>query len=139
MRDGMWVHILLNNLASSPLQHGCYFWHRRSKCCEKAVNFILRYLSLKCSCNEIIKTIGLILQRDMFGVTNVLFLLIIVNMCKKADELIRTQQIATNELIRKLQRPAQRVRYVRSIHDKLDFAVLKQCYRLRRKSTSKKN
>ena len=49
----------------------------------------------------------MILQRDMFGVTNVLFLLIIVNMCKKADELIRKQQIATNELIRKLQRPAQ--------------------------------
>ena len=48
------------------------------------------------------------MQRDMFGVTNVLFLLIIVNMCKKADELIRKQQIATNELIRKLQRPAQR-------------------------------
>ena len=39
MRHGMWVHILLNNLATSPLQHEYYFWHRRSICYEKAVKF----------------------------------------------------------------------------------------------------
>ena len=39
MRHGMWVRILLKNLASSPLQQGYYFWHRRSKCFEKAVKF----------------------------------------------------------------------------------------------------
>ena len=47
-----------------------YFWHRR-------------YLSLKFSCDEIIETIGLILQRNMFSVTIVLFLLLI-----SANELI---------------------------------------------------
>ena len=31
MRHEMWIHILLNNLASSLLQHKYYFWHRRSK------------------------------------------------------------------------------------------------------------
>ena len=35
MRHRMWVHIFLNNMASSPLQQGYYFWHRRSKCYEK--------------------------------------------------------------------------------------------------------
>ena len=35
MRRGMWVHTLLNNLASPLLQHE----HRRSKCHEKGVNF----------------------------------------------------------------------------------------------------
>ena len=39
MRYGKWVHILLNNLASPPLQHKYYFWHRRSKCYQKAVKF----------------------------------------------------------------------------------------------------
>ena len=29
IRRTIWVHILLNNLASSPLQHKYYFWHRR--------------------------------------------------------------------------------------------------------------
>ena len=33
----MWVHILLSNLTSSPLQQEDYFWHRRSKCYEKAI------------------------------------------------------------------------------------------------------
>ena len=37
MRYRIWVHIFLNNLTSSPLQHGYYFWQRRSKCYEKAV------------------------------------------------------------------------------------------------------
>ena len=36
MRHRMWVHLLLNNLAPSPLQHEYYFWHRTSKCYEKA-------------------------------------------------------------------------------------------------------
>ena len=39
MRYGMWVHILLNNMVSSPLEHEYYFWHRRSKCYEKSVKF----------------------------------------------------------------------------------------------------
>ena len=39
---------------------------------KKQQNFILRYLSLKFSCNQIIETIGLILQSNMFGVTIVL-------------------------------------------------------------------
>ena len=39
LRHGIWVYILLNNLASSPLQHEYYFWHRRSKCYEKAIKF----------------------------------------------------------------------------------------------------
>ena len=55
MRHGMWVHILLNNLKLSPLQHKHNFWHRRSKCYEKAKNFILRYLSLKFLYDQIIK------------------------------------------------------------------------------------
>ena len=67
----MRVHILLNNLTSPPLQHEHYFWHRSSKCYE-IENFILRYLSLKFPCGQIIKTIGLILRGNMFGVTNVL-------------------------------------------------------------------
>ena len=39
MRHGMWVHILLNNLALSPLQHKYYFRLRRSKVYEKTVKF----------------------------------------------------------------------------------------------------
>ena len=39
IRHVMRVHIVLNNLVSSPLQHRYYFWHRRSKCYEKAVKF----------------------------------------------------------------------------------------------------
>ena len=39
MRHGMRVHASLNSLASSPLQQGYYFWHRRSKCHVKAVKF----------------------------------------------------------------------------------------------------
>ena len=47
MRHGMWVHILLHNLASSPLQHEYYFWHRGSKCYEKAVKFYPEILEFK--------------------------------------------------------------------------------------------
>ena len=47
MKQGMRVHILLNNLSSSPLQHGHYFWHRRSKCYEKAVKFYLEIFEFK--------------------------------------------------------------------------------------------
>ena len=39
MRYGMLVRILLNNLASSALQHGYCFLHRRSKRYEKVVKF----------------------------------------------------------------------------------------------------
>ena len=39
IRHWIWVHILLNNLASSPSQQEYYFCHRRSKCYEKAVKF----------------------------------------------------------------------------------------------------
>ena len=39
MRYRMQAHILINNLASSSLQQEYYFWHRRSKCYEKAVKF----------------------------------------------------------------------------------------------------
>ena len=44
MRHGMQVHILLNNLASSPLQLLCQkycFWHRRSTSYGKTVKFYL--------------------------------------------------------------------------------------------------
>ena len=41
------VHILLNNLVSSSLQHEYYFWHSRSKCCEKAVRFYSEILKFK--------------------------------------------------------------------------------------------
>ena len=56
---------------------------------------ILRYLSLKFSCDQIIKTTGLILGYDMFGVTIVLFFFCckLVNMCKDLNELLRKQQI----------------------------------------------
>ena len=47
MRHKMWVHILLNNLAPSPLQHEYYFWHRRSKSYEKAVKFYPEKFKLK--------------------------------------------------------------------------------------------
>ena len=55
----------------------------------------MRCLSLKFSCEEIIKTIDLTLQCDMFGVTIVLFLLLLIgeNVQKKANELIRKQEI----------------------------------------------
>ena len=36
---GFWESVLLSNLTSFPLQHEYYFWHRRSKCYEKAVKF----------------------------------------------------------------------------------------------------
>ena len=41
MRQGMWVHIFMNHLASSSSQHEYYFWCRRSKCYEKVVKFYL--------------------------------------------------------------------------------------------------
>ena len=47
MRHEMWVHILLNNLVSSPLEHGYYFWHMRSKCYEKVVNFYPEIFEIK--------------------------------------------------------------------------------------------
>ena len=40
---------------------------------KKQENYILRYLHSKFLCNQIIKTIGLILQHNVFGVTTVLF------------------------------------------------------------------
>ena len=47
MRHSMCVHILLNNLASSPLQQEYYVWHRRSKCYEKKVKFYLEIFEFK--------------------------------------------------------------------------------------------
>ena len=49
------------------------FWHRRLKRYEKAVKFYPEIFNLKFSCDEIIKTIGLILRCKMFGVTIVFF------------------------------------------------------------------
>ena len=46
MRQGMWVHILVNNLASSPLQHDNNFWHRW-KCYEKTVIFYHKIFKFK--------------------------------------------------------------------------------------------
>ena len=51
----MWVHILLNNLASSPLQQKYYFWQRSQNAVKKQWKVILRYLSLQFSCDKIIK------------------------------------------------------------------------------------
>ena len=62
MRHGMWVHILLNNLASIAFQRECYFWHRRSKCFEKTVTFYLGIFEFKVLFDEIIKIIGLIFR-----------------------------------------------------------------------------
>ena len=50
MRHGMWVHILLNNTAPSPLPHSHYFWHRRSKCCENVVKFYQQIFEFKVLC-----------------------------------------------------------------------------------------
>ena len=36
MRYGMWVHILMNNLASSPSHKEYQFWHRKSNAMLKA-------------------------------------------------------------------------------------------------------
>ena len=47
MRYGMWVHILQNNSALSPLQHEYYSWHRRSKCHEKTVKFYREIFEFK--------------------------------------------------------------------------------------------
>ena len=47
MRYGMWVHILQNNLALSPLQHEYYSWYRRSKCHEKTVKFYREIFEFK--------------------------------------------------------------------------------------------
>ena len=47
MRYGMWVHILQNNLALSPLQYEYYSWHRRSKCHEKTVKFYREIFEFK--------------------------------------------------------------------------------------------
>ena len=55
-----------------------------TKCYEKAVKFHPEYLSLKFSCNEIIKTIGFILQGNMFSVTIVLFSLLISEYVQKS-------------------------------------------------------
>ena len=46
MRYGMWPHILLNNLASSPYKHEYYFWHRRSKYYKK-IKFYLEIFAFK--------------------------------------------------------------------------------------------
>ena len=73
MRHRMWDHIMLNNSASSPLQQEYYFRHRRLTCYEKAVNSVLRYWRLKFLWDQIIKIISLILWRNMFDVTIVLF------------------------------------------------------------------
>ena len=47
MRYRIWVHIMLNNLASSPLQQDYYIWHRRSKCYEKTVKSYLERSGFK--------------------------------------------------------------------------------------------
>ena len=47
MRHEIWVHIFLNNLASSLFQCEYYFWHRRSNCNEKTVKFYLEIIEFK--------------------------------------------------------------------------------------------
>ena len=46
---------------------------QEDKCYEKAVKFYPEIFEVKVSCDKIIKTIGLILLRNMSGVTIVLF------------------------------------------------------------------
>ena len=73
MRHGMWVYILLNNLASSHCNTGITFGTGGQNAMKNQWSFILRYFSLKFSCEEIIKAIGLILWCNMFAVTLVFF------------------------------------------------------------------
>ena len=90
MRHRIRLHIVLKNIGASPFQHEYYVWDRGLKCYEKAINFILRYWSLTFSCNQIIKTIGLMLQRIMLDVTIALFFFCcqLLDMCKNANELM---------------------------------------------------
>ena len=74
MRYGMWVHILLNNLASS----------------HNNASIILRYLSLKFSCEQIIKAIGLILQHNMLTFINMHILFLLVKVWVKHHALFLT-------------------------------------------------
>ena len=112
------------------MQHEYYYW----PCYEKAVKFILTYLHLKFPWDQIIKTIGLILRRNMFDVTIVLFFFYysLMNMCKKV-----------NDLIHKQQRPAQSQYGILEAFT-INFILMIFCWlegmptdRLRRKSTSK--
>ena len=72
IRHGMWVDILLNNLASSPLQLELYFWHRKSKYYEKEVKFCPEIFE----CNVFVRSNNFNNRFDlaayMFGITNVL-------------------------------------------------------------------
>ena len=73
LRHGIWDHIMLNNLASSHCNTSIIFGTGGPHAMKKQENFILRYLRLKFSCDQLIKTIGLILRRNMVDVTIVLF------------------------------------------------------------------
>ena len=73
MRHGMGVDILLNNLASSPLEREYYFWHRRSKCYEKTVKFYPEIFTLKIFVRSNNLNNRFDLAHNMFGVSIVLF------------------------------------------------------------------
>ena len=73
MRHRMWVYILPNSLVSSPLQHGYSFWHRRSKCYEIAVKVCPDIFEFKILYDQIIWSNNMILRRNMFGVTIIIF------------------------------------------------------------------
>ena len=67
MKNRMWVHILLSNLTSSPLQQEYFtFGTGGQNAMTKQLTFILRYLGFKGSCDQKIKAIALILRRNVY-------------------------------------------------------------------------
>ena len=56
MRKGIWVHIL----ALFPLQHGYYFWHRRSKCYENPGTFYSEIFEFKVFMRDVICLVSLL-------------------------------------------------------------------------------
>ena len=60
MRKGIWVHILLNNLALSPLRHRYYFWRRRSKCYENPGTFYSEIFEFKVFLRDVICLVSLL-------------------------------------------------------------------------------
>ena len=85
------MHALLNNWRNLHCRTGITFGTRGQNAMKKAVKFYP--VIFQFSCDQIIKTIGLLLRLNMFGAAVVLFSsvpkLVNIFMCKKPNELIK--------------------------------------------------
>ena len=110
MRHGMWVHILLSNLASSPLQREYYFWYRRWKSYEKTVKFYLEITEFKVfvRSNNWNNRLDLALKYLRCYCCDYFLLLLICEYVQQS-KWVDTEATNTypNELIRKQQTPVQ--------------------------------